>query len=182
MDFPAPMILVRTDRDPAALASVLERLVREQDRAIAPQSVMTMEAKLGASVSKPRLYALLLVGFAGFAVIVCGIGLFGALSQSVTQRRREIGVRAALGAGPASLVRLVIGQTFVVTLVGTAVGLGAAFVLARQVGTLLYGVTVHDAVSFGVVPVLLLIAAALASAVPARRAATVDPVTVLRPE
>jgi predicted permease len=182
LDFSVPLLLVRTDKDPSALVPILERLVREQDRAIAPEKVMTMEAKLGASVSRPRLYALLLTGFAGFAVLICGIGLFGAMSQSVTQRRREIGVRAALGARPASLVRLVVGQAVVLTAAGTAVGLVAAWFLAKQVGTLLFGVTVHDAISFGVVPILLLVAAALACALPARRATRVDPITVLRPQ
>ena len=180
IDFSVPMILVRTDGDPAALAPILERLVREQDPAIAPQRVMTMEAKLGASVSRPRLYAVLLLGFAGFAVLVCGIGLYGALSQNVAQRRRELGVRAALGARPASLVRLVVGQAGVLAVSGTAVGLVVAWFLARQVSTLLFGISVHDPVSFVLVPVLLLITAALASALPARRATKVDPVSVLR--
>ena len=180
LDFSVPMLLVRTDGDPAALVPVVERLVREQDRAIAPQRVMTMEAKLGASLSRPRLYATLLVGFAGFAVLVCGIGLYGTMSQNVTQRRREIGVRAALGAQPASLVRLIVGQAFVLTVAGTAVGLGLAWLLANQVRTLLFGINVHDAISFGLVPVLLLVAAALACAAPARRATKVDPISVLR--
>lgn len=180
LDFSVPMLLVRTERDPAALVPIVERLVRELDRAIVPQSVMTMEAKLGNSLSRPRLYATLLVGFAGFAVLVCGIGLYGTMSQNVTQRRREIGVRAALGAQPASLVRLIVGQAFALTLAGTAVGLGVAWLLANQVRTLLFGVTVHDAVSFGLVPLLLLVAAALACAAPARRATKVSPVSVLK--
>jgi putative ABC transport system permease protein len=180
LDFWMPMVLVRTEGDPAALGSTLERLIREQDRAIAPQAVMTMEAKLGNSLSRPRLYATLLAGFAGFAVLVCGIGLFGVMAQTVTQRRREIGIRAALGARPLGLVRLVVGQALVLTLAGAAAGLGAAWLLARQVSALLFGIATHDAVSFALVPVLLLAAAALACAVPARRAAKVDPVTVLR--
>jgi hypothetical protein len=180
LDFSVPMLLVRTDGDPAALAPVLDRLIREQDRALVPQSVMTMEAKLGASLARPRLYAALLGGFAGFAVLVCGLGLYGAMSQNVAQRRRELGVRAALGARPANLVRLVAGQAGLLAVVGVAGGLALAWVLARQLGTLLFGITVHDPVSFGLVPVLLLVTAALASALPARRATKVDPVTVLR--
>jgi ABC-type antimicrobial peptide transport system permease subunit len=180
LDFSVPMLLVRTDGDPAALAPVLDRLIREQDRALVPQSVMTMEAKLGASLARPRLYAALLGGFAGFAVLVCGLGLHGAMSQNVAQRRRELGVRAALGARPANLVRLVAGQAGLLAVVGVAGGLALAWVLARQLGTLLFGITVHDPVSFGLVPVLLLVTAALASALPARRATKVDPVTVLR--
>jgi predicted lysophospholipase L1 biosynthesis ABC-type transport system permease subunit len=180
LDFSVPMLLVRTDGDPAALTPVVERLIREQDRALAPQSVMTMEAKLGASLARPRLYAALLGGFAGFAVLVCGIGLYGAMSQSVTQRRRELGVRAALGARPANLVKLVAGQAGILAVAGTAVGLALAWVLARQVSTLLFGISVHDPISFGLVPVLLLVTAALASALPARRATKVDPVSVLK--
>jgi predicted permease len=180
IDFFVPLLLVRTDGDPSALAPVLERLVREQDRAIAPQRVMTMEAKLGASLSRPRLYAALLVGFAGFAVLVCGIGLYGAMSQNVAQRRRELGVRAALGAQPASLVRLVARQAGLFAVAGIALGLALAWMLAHQLSTLLFGVTVHDTISFGLVPILLLLTAALASALPARRATKVDPVSVLR--
>jgi ABC-type antimicrobial peptide transport system permease subunit len=123
---------------------------------------------------------MLLATLAAFAVAIAGVGLFGVLSYSVAQRAREIGVRTALGAQVRDIVRLVVGQSMAIAGAGLAAGLVASFWLASTLQTFLYGVTPHDAVSFGVVAAVLLLVSVLASIVPARRAARVDPVKVLK--
>ena len=175
-----PAIVVRTTSDPLDLAQTLRSLVRAQDPSLAVQSVMTMDARIESSLARPRLYSVLLGAFAGFALLVSGIGIFGVLSYSVAQRTREIGVRSALGATPRNITALVVRQGLGVTLWGVAIGLVAAFLFARQIGSLLYGVSASDPLSFGVVPVVLLAVAALACYAPARRAARVDPLSVLK--
>jgi ABC-type antimicrobial peptide transport system permease subunit len=132
------------------------------------------------SLARPRLYAVLLGGFAAFALAVAGVGLFGVLSYSVSLRAREIGVRTSLGATPWSIIGLVVRQVSVVTAAGLIVGLGAAAMLARSLSSLLYGVAPSDPITFVAVAALLAVAAVVASVVPARRAARVDPVRVLR--
>jgi putative ABC transport system permease protein len=132
------------------------------------------------SLSRPRLYALVLGGFAGFALLIAGVGLFGVLSYSVTQRSRELGVRAAPGARPQDIVRLVVREGLLITLGGAVLGLAAAVVLTRWLASFLFGVPVHDVVTFATVPAVLLVVAAVASFVPALRAARLDPLKVLR--
>jgi len=173
-------LVVRTDADPRAMVNS----VRAAAQAVAPnaplEGVMTMEDKAAATLSKPRLYAVLLSTFAAFALVIAGVGLFGVLSYTVAQRAREIGVRSALGAQVGDIVALVVRQSMAIAVAGLVVGLLAALWLTRGLRTFLYGVTAHDVASFGAVAVLLLIVAAIASIVPARRAASVDPVKVLR--
>ena len=132
------------------------------------------------TLARPRLYAVLLAGFAGFALVIAGVGLFGVLSYSVSQRSRELAIRAALGARRLDIFRLVLLQGVVVTLAGLAVGLGVSSWLTRQLATQLYGVTPHDTLTFVLVPLVLLLASAVACVVPARRAARLDPLRVLR--
>ena len=175
-----PYIVLRSTVDPASLVPALRNLVREQQPTLAFDDVMTMEERLSTSLAEPRLYAVVLSAFAGFALLISGMGLFGVLSYNVAQRSREIGVRAALGARPLAIVFLVLRQGMGPTSVGLIVGLGAAFGLARYAGTLLFGVRARDPFSFIAVPALLLVVALVACYVPARRAARVDPLKVLR--
>ena len=123
------------------------------------------------SLARPRLYAILLGGFAGFALLIAGVGLFGVLAYGVAQRRREIAIRAALGATPAALVALVLRQGLAMTVAGLAIGLSAAYVAVAWIAGFLFGVTARDPVSFIIVAIVLFIVAGLASFVPARRAA-----------
>jgi putative ABC transport system permease protein len=173
-------IVVRTDGDPRALIPS----VRTAAQAAAPnapvEGVMTMEDKAAATLSRPRLYAVLLTTFAAFALAIAGVGLFGVLSYSVAQRAREIGVRSALGAQVGDIVGLVVRQSLAIALAGLGVGLLASLWLTRGLQRFLFGVTAHDATSFLAVAIVLLVVAAVASIVPARRAARVDPVKVLR--
>jgi putative ABC transport system permease protein len=175
-----PGLLVRTTGDPVRLVPILRSIVREQDRSLALESVMTMEDRLQTSLSRPRLYAILLGGFAGSAVLIAGVGLFGVLTYSVVQRSREIAVRTSLGATPRDIMGLVLRQALVVTAGGLAAGLLLSVALVRYLSAFLFGVTRFDAISFVAVPAALTLVAALASVVPARSAARVDPLRALR--
>ena len=141
---------------------------------------MTMEQRLLGSLARPRLYAIMLGGFAVCALAIAAVGLFGVLSYTVAQRSREIAVRSALGARPIDIVLLVVGQGLAITGIGLVAGVAAALILTRSISTFLYGVNVHDRVTFVAVPLLLLTVAAIACFVPARRAARLDPLRVLK--
>ena len=175
-----PVIVVRTTGDPAAYVSTLRALVRAEAPALPLDSVMTMDQRVMTTLAKPRLYAVVLIGFGAFALVIAGVGMFGVLSYSVAQRAREIGVRTALGARQIDIVALVLGQTARMAVAGIAAGVCAAFVAARMLTTVLYGVNPHDAATFIAVPVLLAVVAAIACGVPASRAARADPLTVLK--
>jgi putative ABC transport system permease protein len=177
---PVLTLLVRTPGDPAALAGALRSAVREADGMLVSESVMTMEDRMLAGLARPRLYTIVLGGFAVFALAIAAVGLFGALSYAVAQRSREIAVRSALGARPSQILQLVVRQGLTIALAGIVVGVLAAVVLARSMATFLYGVTPHDAVTFVSVPLLLLAVTAIACFIPARRAARLDPLRVLR--
>jgi ABC-type antimicrobial peptide transport system permease subunit len=143
-------------------------------------SLMTMEGKLAAGLSRPRLYAVLLSALSFLALLIAGVGVFGVLSYNVAQRRREIGVRAALGALPRDIVRLTVGQGLLMCGGGLVVGLAAAFWLVKYLEGLLWGVSARDPLSYAAVPLVLLAATAIACWVPARRAARIDPLIALR--
>jgi putative ABC transport system permease protein len=178
--FDQAAILVRTTGPPGQLTPIFRSLVREMGSSVALGPVMTMEDRVWTSLARPRLYAVLLGGFAAFALAVAGVGLFGVLSYTVSLRTREIGVRASLGATPWNIVGLVVRQATSVTAAGLIVGLGAAALLARSISSLLYGVVAADPMTFIAVGGLLAIVAVAACLVPARRAARVDPARVLR--
>jgi len=175
-----PTIAIRTRGNPQALVPLLRQILSTQDRAAAADAVMTMEQRVMGSLARPRLYAIVLTGFAGFALAISGVGLFGVLSYSVTQRSKELGVRAALGARPADIVRLVLREGLTISVAGIALGLIGSIVFARWMGSFLYQVKSSDTTTFLIVPLVLLAMAALACLVPARRAAKLDPLKVLR--
>jgi predicted permease len=174
------VFVIRTTTDPLPFAAELRSAIREQEPAFAVDSVMTMEDRVMRALARPRLYAVVLAGFACFAVAIAAAGLFGVLSYSVAQRLREIGVRTALGARPADIVRLVLRQVSIVAAGGIAIGLTAALGLSRLLAAVLYGVDPHDVASFAVVAIAIALVAVIACVVPARRAARVDPLTALR--
>ena len=175
-----PLIVVRTKADAASFAPSLRQVIREVDPSIALDAMLTMDQRLMGNLARPRLYAIVLAGFAAFALLIAGVGLFGVLSYSVAQRAREIGVRSALGARPADIIGLIVREGLIVTLAGLMVGLGVAAVLARSMSAFLFGIVPHDAVTFVAVPILLLTVAAVACAMPARRASRLDPLQVLK--
>jgi putative ABC transport system permease protein len=175
-----PILVIRTASDPTAFVSTLRSLVREQAPGAALDSVMTMEDRVMTSLARPRLYAVVLVGFSVFALLIAGVGLFGVLSYGVAQRRREIGVRSALGAQARDIIVLVVRQAFWIVGAGVAIGLAAAMAGAKLLSAFLYGVGPHDLLTFVAVPIVIAVIAAVACLVPARRAAKVDPLIALR--
>ena len=174
--------VVRTAGDPAALAPMLRAVVREQAPHLVLDSVRTMEDRVLASLAKPRSYALVLTGFAACALAIAGVGLFGVLSYSVAQRSREIGVRTALGAQTSDAVRLVLRSAVTITAAGLTLRARDGLASRGLPEDILIGVEPFDPVTFGVAPVVLALAAALACAAPAHRAARIDPLRALRAE
>jgi len=173
-------LVLRTSGDPRALIGSVRAIAQEAAPAAVVEGIMTMEDKAAATLSRPRLYAILLTTFAAFALVIAGVGLFGVLTYPVAQRSREIGVRSALGAQVGDIVGLVLRQAMAIAGAGIAAGMIASLWLARGLQNLLFGVTTHDFVSFVFVALLLAVVVAIASAIPARRAATIDPVKALR--
>jgi len=177
---PNPYFAVRVDRNPIALVPSVRGIVRQLDPSAVVDSVATMEQVVSNSISRPRLYAVLLSVFAGVAGVLAAIGIYGVIACSVAQRTREIGIRMALGAARTDVMALVLGQSAVVVGVGLALGLSTAVALTRYLQAMLFGVTPVDLTTFVAVSLLFGIVAMFACWVPARRAADVDPMVVLR--
>jgi putative ABC transport system permease protein len=173
-------IVLRTIDDPATHVEALRTAIREVDPALAVDAVMTMDQRIGTSLSRPRLYAVLFLGFALVALVIAGAGLFGVLSHTVSQRSRELAVRTALGASRGAVIAVALKQMSVAMIAGVIVGVAASAALSSNLAPFIYGVSTRDVLSFGVAPVVLLVAGALACIVPARRVAQTDPVAVLR--
>jgi putative ABC transport system permease protein len=176
----SPTLIVRTVGDPMSLVPTLRLLAREHDESLVFDSVLTLEDRVMTTIARPRLYAALIAAFAGFALLIAAVGLFGTLSYSVAQRSRELAVRSALGAGPAQLVALVLRQGLGVVAAGLAIGLAASAALVQFIAAMLYGVTTRDPVTYAAVPAVLLVVALLACLTPALRAARIDPLRVLK--
>lgn len=181
--FARASLVVRTSGDPSALGPAIRSVVREvEPSAVALDQVATLSSQVAESVGQPRFAASVLGAFAMLALALAAIGLYGVLSYNVSARRREMGVRAALGAGRRDLLGLVMWQGLAVTAIGLAIGLAASAFLTRLMETLLFGVQPLDLVSFLAAPAVLFAVACLACFVPAMRAARVDPAIALRSE
>jgi ABC-type antimicrobial peptide transport system permease subunit len=175
-------LTVRTGGDPVALVGPVRERVRGVDRDQPVGNVKTMEAWLAESVASRRFSVLLLAAFALVAAVLAALGIYGVVSYGVAQRTHELGLRIALGARRADVLRLVIRQGMKMTLVGAAVGLAAALALTRVMSGLLYGVSATDPSVYAAVSLLVAAVAFLACYVPARRATRVDPMEALRHE
>jgi len=173
-------VVARTIDDPLTYVEALRTALREEDPAIALDAVMTMDQRVGNSLSRPRMYAVLFAGFAAFALVIAGAGLFGVLSHSVSQRSRELAVRTALGASRGAVIGVALKQTSLAIAAGVAIGLALSAALSNQLTPFIYGVSTHDWISFGVAPLVLVMVGTIACVVPARRVAQTDPVVVLR--
>lgn len=174
--------LVRTTADPALVSASIRRIVREVDRTVPVSDVRTMTAVVDASMSKTRFTTGLVAAFALLAVMLGAVGIYGVMSYLVGQRTREMGIRMALGATRAAVVKLVVGRAVQLAVVGAGAGAVAALFASRALRRWLYGVSPTDPVTFVAVIALFVAVAALASYAPALRATRIDPVRSLREE
>jgi len=179
-------VVVRTAGDPRAMAPALERVLASIDPTLPAAHVRTMDDLVWEAVARPRFLTLLLLAFAGLAVALAGIGIYGVMSYSVVQRTHEIGIRMALGATPAAVRRMILRQAAVLAAIGLVIGVAAAAALEVALGgrltALMYRVDRADPILFAGVCVLVLGIALVASYLPARRATRVAPTTALRSE
>jgi putative ABC transport system permease protein len=175
-------IVARSVVPPLSLVEDVKRAVGEIDPDLPVSNVRTVEELVADSVAQPRFYMLLLAAFAGVALILAAIGIFGVMSYTVSQRTREIGIRMALGAHSSSVVSMVVRQAMWLALLGLSLGVVGALALSQTITTLLFDLSPTDPFTFATVATLLALVAFLASWLPARRAASVDPMVALRAE
>ncbi|MGB6130199.1 MAG: ABC transporter permease [Acidobacteriaceae bacterium] len=175
-------IVVRSAGDTAAIVGAARQAIHAIDPAMAVYNVETIEEHLRSALFLPSLAGTLFGIFGGIGLALAGIGLYGVMSYTVSRRRREIGIRIALGAQRTAIQRLMLGQGLRLMLIALAVGLPVAWMLAKFSGSFLYGIRPHDAFTFTAVPVFLAGIGMLACWIPSRRAAEVDPQTTLRSE
>jgi putative ABC transport system permease protein len=176
------MIAIRTAGDPMALVSQVRGVLRELDPALPIIRIETLEQQLSGLVAQRRFNMVLVGAFAALALVLAVIGAYGVTSYLVSQRTKELGVRLALGAEPSRVARLVVWDGMRVAAAGVLVGVVGAFFATRLAANLLYGVSPRDPITLGVVVLVLLVVAAVANYLPARRAARVDPLVALRQE
>lgn len=175
-------IVLRTTVDPASLTSAVTHELHEVDRDLPLYGAVSMDQRVAASLARRRFTAVLLAVFAGFALALATIGIYGVMAYLVIQGTREIGIRMALGATQPTVLRLIVKQGMTLALTGVAIGLIAALVFSRLFSSLLFGVKSTDPLTFGGITVLLTLVALVASYIPARRAARIDPMISLRSE
>jgi putative ABC transport system permease protein len=175
-------VLVRASGNPLDQLAALRAAVRELDSQLPVDNPRELAEVVTESSSQQRFLALLLGLFAGLALVLAAVGIYGVIAYSVAQRTHELGIRIALGAGRSELLRLVLGEGLRLALAGVAVGLAAAWGLSRFLASLLYGVHATDPLTFTAVPLVLLAVALLACYIPALRATKVDPIEALRYE
>ncbi len=176
-------LVVRTKvSDPGALTSAIRAALSAADPNLPLTSVRVFEEYISRSLARPRFNALLLSIFAGTALLLTAIGIYGVMAYSVAQRTNEIGIRIALGAEQSSIFRLIVGQAMMLVGISVALGLVGAFAATRLLNSLLYGVGAADPITFSIIVVLVSVVAFLAAWLPARRAANVDPIVALRAE
>lgn len=176
-------LAVRTSvSDPGALTNALRKEVAAMDSSIPLTSIRVFEEYIARSLARPRFNALLLSIFAGVALLLTAIGIYGVMAYSVVQRTNEIGIRIALGAAQGSIFRLVVGQAMTLVGISIAIGVAGAFAATRLLSSLLFDVSAWDPLTFGAIVLLISVVAFLAVWLPARRAANVNPIVALRAE
>jgi putative ABC transport system permease protein len=175
-------LAVRTSLDPASVTSAIREQVFAIDKDLPLYNIATMDQLVSNSVAQPRLNLSLLVAFAALALVLAAVGVYGVMAYAVTQRTQEFGIRMALGASPADVLKQVFLEGGRLAALGLALGLIAALALTRLMASLLFGVKPGDPVTLGVAAALLAFVALAACYIPARRATRVDPLVALRYE
>jgi predicted permease len=175
-------LVVHTAHSPAELKNAVRGQIHALDRSMAVFNEETMEEHVSSAFFLPRLAATLFGVFGGIGLVLATVGLYGVMSYAVSRRTREIGIRMAMGAQPGTVERLVLRQGLVLILIAVTLGWPAAWMLAKLAGSFLYGIYPHDALTFAIVPLLLTAIALMACWIPARRAASIDPMQALRTE
>jgi ABC-type antimicrobial peptide transport system permease subunit len=173
-------LVIRTGAPASALAPAIRRAVEMQDPSLPIVKLQSMDDVFADAIGRPRLLAQLLGIFAALAILLAAIGSYGVLAYMVTERRREIGIRMALGADRASVLRMILRQGLSIAAVGVVIGLAASFAMTRVLTSMLFGVKPTDPVTMGAVVSLITLVALTACYLPARSATRVDPMIVLR--
>ena len=172
--------VVRAEADPRQVAPAMRRVLHSVDPNQPSESIAPVSDLLASATAEPRFQAWLLGGFSLLALLLAAIGVYGVLACAVTERTREIGIRMALGAGRADVIRMVLRRTCVIALAGVAAGCSGAFALTRVLDKLLFDIKPGDPATFIAGAALLTAVAVVAALVPARRAASIDPVLTIR--
>lgn len=175
-------VVVRTANDPTQIVAAVQSELRSIDRDQPIFNVRTLDRVVHESLAGPRVAAAMMGVFALIALLLATIGVYAVMSYAVTQRTHEIGVRLALGAQPRDILRMIVGQGMLLTLIGLVIGLGASLLLSRTMTKVLYNVTATDPATFASISIFLTLVALAANYFPARRATKVDPMTALRYE
>ena len=177
---PVMDVVVRTDGPPASILPLVRQKVRELDAAMPIATVRTLDEWVSNNAAQPRLNAILLAVFAGVALLIAAIGIYGVLAYSVNQRTREIGLRMALGAPRGRVLRLIVREGMIVGAIGIGAGLAGALALSRVLASLVFDVPVRVPLTYAAVAMALSVVALAASVIPARKASQVDPMVALR--
>ena len=168
--------------DASQLATAIRQNVQSIDPGVTLAQVSTMEQALDLSVSQPRFDTMLLALFAGISLLLASVGIYGLIAYSVAQRTHEIGVRMALGAARADVLRMVVGKSVSLAGIGIVLGFGGAFALTRFLKAMLFGIGATDVVTFAIAPFVMMFVVLLATLLPALRATRISPVIALRYE
>jgi putative ABC transport system permease protein len=175
-------LLLRAKVDPETLIPAVREAIHEVNPDIAIVQVKSMSRIVNEALWQRRLWGVLLAAFAVIALLLAAVGIYGVMSHLVTQRTREIGIRMAMGAQAADVLRMVVGQGMKLAIAGTVIGVALAVAIARVISSMLFGVTARDPLTFAATSLVLISVALLACYLPARRAAKVDPTIALRHE
>jgi putative ABC transport system permease protein len=178
----ATTLVIRTAGDPNSVTPALRAILRDIDPDLPIDVLRTMDQRMSLSLAQPRFQSYLLLIFAGVALLLTAVGLYGVISYSVSQRTHEIGTRMALGARQGSIVKLVVAQGMVLASIGALIGLAGALAASQLLTSLLYEISPTDPLTLAAITGLVFLVTFLASYVPARRASNVDPMTALRYE
>jgi putative ABC transport system permease protein len=173
-------VLVRADEDPRFLRAALHGIATSLDRDSVVDDFRTMDARLAESVGRPRFAALMLALFSAMALLLGALGVYGLMTESVASRTREIGIRLALGARSTAVLRMVLREGLLVGLAGALVGIVGSLAVSSALSGLLYDISPADPATAVIVPFVLTLVAVVASYLPARRAARVDPVAAIK--